>query len=503
LSIVSSTYSRLERLENNLVAFRNMRIILGNLTGLFSVIAILMAVMTLICFLLGEPQNAPGFAEGFVASGALAVLLKSLFPHSGELELRHAMVVAAVAYLVVPAVSTIPYVTIQHMPLLDAFFEAISGWTGSGYSMILHPENSSHTIQLWRSLTQWIGGIGVILLMVTILIRPGTSTYIMYQSEARKDRIKPSIRSTIKTIWFLYLSLTITGVCMLILAGMPLWDSINHSMVSISTGGFSIYSDSIAHYHSFPIEVALMIIMILGALPFTFIYKSIVVPKSLLNLDTQVKSFITLITAGVALLTLELFLIGGDAWTAFRMAVFQFISAISGTGLQTSTMDAGWSSTALLILSLAMIVGGCAGSTAGGIKVARAIFLTDEVRVWLKRTLLPRNAIVIVRLGNKRVGEDVLNKELAEATLISFLWIVTILISVMILPHFLDPKFDLGHIIFTVASAQGNVGLWVGFPDPSTHWAAKAILMINMWIGRLEIIPVTLLLRYLFKGFRV
>ncbi|HMK47957.1 MAG TPA: potassium transporter TrkG, partial [Methanocella sp.] len=88
-------------------------------------------------------------------------------------------------------------------------------------------------------------------------------------------------------------------------------------------------------------------------------------------------------------------------------------------------------------------------------------------------------------------------------TLISFLWIVTILISVMILPHFLDPKFDLGHIIFTVASAQGNVGLWVGFPDPSTHWAAKAILMINMWIGRLEIIPVTLLLRYLFKGFRV
>jgi len=501
LSIESSTYSQLERLGNNVLPFKHIRIILANLTGLFAVAAILMAVMTVICFLLGEPQAAPGFATGFVISGVITLILKIIFPRTGELELRHAMVVAAVAYLVVPAVSAVPFVVIEHMSSLDAFFEAMSGWTGSGFSMILYPENSSHAIQLWRSVTQWIGGIGVILLMVTILIRPGTSTYIMYQSEARKERIKPSIRSTIKTIWFLYLSLTIFGIALLVLVGMPLWDSINHCMVAISTGGFSIYSNSIAHYDSFPIEVGLIIIMFLGALPFAFIYKSVISPKSLFHIDTQVKSFILLILAGTFLLLIELYLTSGQAWNSFRLAAFQYVSAISGTGLQTSMMD--WSSTALLILTLAMIVGGCAGSTAGGIKVARAIFLTDEVKVWLKRTVLPRNAIVMVQLGNKRVGEDVLNKELAEAALISFLWIVTILISVMLLPHLIDPKYDLSHIIFTVASAQGNVGLWVGFPDPSTHWLAKVILMVNMWIGRLEIIPVTLLIRYLVKGFRL
>lgn len=502
MSIASSTYSRLERWESKSLSFRHIRIILGNLTGLFAVTAILMAVMTLICFLLEEPQNAPGFAAGFLVSGVVAIVLKVLFPHNGELELRHAMIVAAIAYLVVPAISAIPFVMIEHMSVLDSFFEAISGWTGSGFTMILYPENSSHAIQLWRSVTEWIGGIGVILLMVTILIRPGTSTYIMYQSEARKDRIKPSIRSTINTIWFLYLLLTLVGIGMLVLVGMPLWDSINHSMVAISTGGFSIYSDSIAHYNSVPIEAVLIIIMFLGALPFAFIYKSVVNPRSMLQLDAQVKAFAIITLAGIAFLSLELYLNYGDLWNALRMSAFQIVSGISCTGLQTSTMIE-WSSTALLILSIVMIIGGCAGSTAGGIKVARAIFLTDEVKVWLKRTVLPRSAIVMVQLGNKRVGEDVLNKELAEAALISFLWIVTILISVMMLPHFVDSRFDLSHIIFTVASAQGNVGLWVGFPDPNTHWIAKVLLTINMWIGRLEIIPVTMLIRYLFKGFRI
>lgn len=487
---------------NSVVSYKHIRLILGNLTGLFAVMAILMVAMVFICYMLGEPENVQGFAAGFIVSGIIAIVLKVLFPHNGELELRHAMVVAAVAYLLVPAVSAVPFVMIEHMSLLDSFFEAISGWTGSGFTMILYPENSSHAIQLWRSVTEWIGGIGVILLMVTILIRPGTSTYIMYQSEARKDRIKPSIRSTINTIWFLYLVLTLVGIAMLVLVGMPLWDSINHSMVAISTGGFSIYSDSIAHYNSIPIEVVLIVIMFLGALPFAFIYKSVINPRSLFNLDAQVKSFIIIIVMGVAFLSLELYFNYGWTWDAVRMSAFQIVSGITCTGLQTSTMIE-WSSTALLILSIVMIIGGCAGSTAGGIKVARAIFLTDEVKVWLKRTVLPRNAIVMVQLGNKRVGEDVLNKELAEAALISFLWIVTILISVMLLPHLIDPKYDLSHIIFTVASAQGNVGLWVGFPDPSTHWLGKVILIVNMWIGRLEIIPVTLLIRYLLKGFRL
>jgi trk system potassium uptake protein TrkH len=388
------------------------------------------------------------------------------------------------------------------MSFVDSFFEAISGWTGTGYSMIMQPEKSTMTILLWRSLMQWIGGIGVIVLMVSILIRPGTSTYIMYQSEARKDRILPSIRSTLKTIWFLYFALTVFGVIMLLAVGMPLWDSINHCMVAIGTGGFSIYADSIAHYNNFPIELVLMFIMFYGALPFVFLYKTVKKPKSLASIDPEVKAFVVLILIGTAVLAMELYLKHRGLFESLRLAAFQLVSGITCTGLQTSMM-ADWSPTALLILSIAMIIGGCAGSTAGGIKVARAIFLTSELELWMKRTLLPRNAIVTIKMGNKRLNEDVINKELAEAALISFLWIICILVSVMIMSHVVSPDYDLSKTIFTVCSCQGNVGLWCGIVDPGLHIAGKIMLMINMWIGRLEIIPVTLLIRYLFKGFKL
>ena len=458
--------------------------------------------MSLICYLLGEPENAPGFFAALIISGGLAAAFKVLFPLTENLELRHALVVAALAYLLVPAISAVPFMVIQNMPPVDAFFEGISGWTGSGLTMIPYPENSSHAIQLWRSVIQWVGGIGVIVLMVAILIRPGTSTYLMYQSEARKEKIKPSIRSTINMIWLLYVALTVLGVALLVVVGMPLWDSINHSMTTLGTGGFSIYSDSIAHYNSVPIEIVIMFIMILGALPFAFIYKTVVRPKSLLPLDPQVKAFVVFIVIGVLLLTLELYLQQPHLPESIRRAAFQLVSAITCTGLQ-STDITSWSQAALLITSIFMIIGGCAGSTAGGIKVARAVFLTSELQLWLKRTLLPRNAILMLKMGNKRLNEEAINKELAEASLISFLWVITILVSVILLTHIVPATYDLSHVIFMVCSAQGNVGLWCGFLDPGFSTTGKIIFIVNMWIGRLEIIPVTLLVRLLIKGFKV
>jgi trk system potassium uptake protein len=502
LSTVSSIYSQLERSGNRLVSYKNVRIILSNLTGLFAVTAILLAAMTALCFAFGEPYAAPGFAVAFVVCSAAALVLKLLFPVAEELELRHAMLVAAIAYLAVPAVSVIPFIMIEHMSFLDSFFEAMSGWSCTGMTMILYPENSTHVIQLWRSITQWIGGIGVILLMVTILIRPGTSTYIMYQSETRKDKIKPSIRSTINMIWFLYLLLTLFGIGLFVAVGMPLWDSVNHSMVAIGTGGFSVWSDSIAHYHSINIELACMVVMIIGALPIVFIYKSVKHPKSLFNLDSEVKAYAFIIVLGVALITTETYLLNGNFFESLRGSAFQFISGLTTTGFQTTDMS-GWSHTAMLLLSIGAIIGGCAGSTSGGLKVSRVVFLFNEFQLWMKRTLLPRNAVVTLKIGNKRLPEDLVRKELSEATLISFLFLISVLVSVMILSHFVAPSIDLSTIIFSVCSAQGNVGLQPSIIAPSMHYVGKIVLIIDMWIGRLEIIPVTLLIRYLIKGFKI
>jgi trk system potassium uptake protein TrkH len=283
---------------------------------------------------------------------------------------------------------------------------------------------------------------------------------------------------------------------------MPGWDSINHSMVALGTGGFSVWSDSIGHYHSLPIEIATMLVMIIGALPFVFIYKTVKHPMSLRLLDPEVKAFFTIIILGVLLLTAENYFVQGNLFHSLRISAYQFISGITTTGLQTANVS-NWSYTSLLILSIAAIIGGCAGSTSGGLKVARAMFLTTEFRLWLKRTLLPRNAIVTLKIGNKRLPDELVTKELSEAALISFLYLISILVSVMILSHVVDPKFDLSQILFSVCSAQGNVGLSCDLIGPGMHWIGKILFMLNMWLGRLEIIPVTLLIRYMIKGFNV
>jgi len=272
------------------------------------------------------------------------------------------------------------------MSPLDAFFEAISGWTGSGFSMIALPENSNTLIQLWRSITQWIGGMGVILLMVTILIRPGTSTYMLINPRPGKIRYYPSNPLDLNVIWSLYLVLTVISLLLLLAVGMPVWDALNTALSAISTGGFSIYGDSVAAYNSLPIEIMLLPIMIAGALPFAVVYKA--VKKGALKLfkDTQVKAFLILIVLGVVILSIDNYYYYHDAATTIRYSAFQYISAITCAGFQSVDVSQ-WSQSALLLMSIAMVIGGCAGSTAGGIKVARAIFIWNEVKLWLARMM--------------------------------------------------------------------------------------------------------------------
>jgi len=480
---------------------KDLNIIIGNLKGLFIVAAILMAAMAVISLALGEFRDSIGFSVGIAVSLVVAVAIHISIRQAPALELKHAIIVAALAYILIPAVSTIPYVINAGMPPLDAFFESMSGWTGSGFSMILSPENVSRSTQLWRSVTQWIGGAGVILLMVTILIRPGTSTYALYQSETRKEKIRPSIRSTIRTIWKLYLLLTVASFFLLYVAGMPAWDSLNNAMTAISTGGFSPYGNSIAHYDNLAIELALIPVMIAGALPFAAIYMAFRHHFHTLLYDIQVRAFMSLIGVGCVILVIQNYLFNyNDIFSAIRDSVFQFVSAITCTGFQTTDLS-GWSPTALLILSIAMIIGGCAGSTAGGIKIARGIFLVNQVRLWLIKTLLSKKAVVVMKLGRLKVLESSMTEELNEATLISFLWIVNIVVSIMLLSNILGTGVDISLIIFEVCSAQGNVGLTAGLLTPAISPLAKAIFMVDMWMGRLEIVPVILIARALLKGF--
>jgi trk system potassium uptake protein TrkH len=435
------------------------------------------------------------FASGGLAYGS-SFLLMSIHTEE-EPKLRHAMILAALAWVIVPLYSTIPFM-VEGMPFIDSMFESVSGWSGTGLTMVIREDQLSHTIQFWRSLTQWIGGVGVIVLMISILARPGTGAYTLYKSEGRTEKIHPSIVSTVKTIWQIFVVYTVLGVVLLWMCGMPLWDSVNHAMTGIATGGFSVANNSIGSYDSLLIDFALFPLMIAGAVSFVVHYRMIRVNHRIFFTDPQNRAFFLIAAAGIVYVVYVNLGYYGEGFTSFRYSCFQVVSALTCTGFQTADIYS-WSAAAKLALSAAMVIGGAAGSTVGGIKLIRLVLLYKGV-VWKFRKVSFSSATVIpFKLGSKSLSSEEANEEIAEAALISFLWIVFLFLGIFILLETVPPHYTLGDVIFEVASAQGNVGLSTGITGPHMEGVAKVTLMFNMWIGRLEIIPVLMMVRLVLK----
>ncbi len=466
---------------------------LGSVLKIFSYVCLFAVVIPLI---FKELHAIPSIVVTGAVAYASAHFMLSL-PEEAEPKIRHAMIVAALAWIIIPLYSTIPIMVVEDMPFLDCMFECVSGWSGTGLTMVIHEDQLTHTIQFWRSLMQWIGGMGVIVLMISILARPGTGAYSLYKSEGRIEKIHPSIVSTVKTMWKIFFIYTVLGVVLLWLCRMPLWDAINHAMTGIATGGFSVVDNSIGYYDSPLIDYALLPLMTAGAISFVVHYRMIRVDRKIFFTDPQNKAFFLITAAAVAYLTyinLDVFTIS----SSFRYSCFQFVSALTCTGFQTADVHV-WSESSKLILAIAMVIGGAAGSTVGGIKLIRLILLYKGVIWKFKKVSLSPNMVILHKLGSKSLTPEEANEEVAEAALISFLWIVFLFLGIFVLLRTVPAEFTLGDVIFEVASAQGNVGLSTGITGPGMGGIAKVMLIFNMWIGRLEIIPVLMLLRLVVK----
>ncbi len=477
----------------------NIKTILRDMGSLLVIAGIVMLLPLAVTWAYREQYLARGIIVPASITIWAGMMLVLLCRNAKPPEMKHAMVVAALSWLVIAGLSSIPFVMILGMPPLDAVFEGMSGWTGTGLTMIARPSTIPQTLQFWRSLMQWVGGVGVIVLMVSILTRPGTGAYALYKSEGREERIHPSIISTVRTIWWIYLLFTLIGILLFLFAGMPLWDSINHAMTGIATGGFSVKDGSIADYNNYLIEIAIIPIMILGAIPFLIHYRFLMGDFKALIRDQQCKALFLAVLTGCTVLALENYITGSNLLASIRYSVFQFISGITCTGFQTANVHQ-WSSTAQLIVALAMVVGGAAGSTAGGVKLIRTILAYKGVGLWFKKVFLPRSAVLTLKLGDKSLSEEEANSLIAETSLITVLWIIFLFFGVIVLLHTVPAGYELSDVIFEVASAQGNVGISTGITGPDMSPIAKTVLIFNMWIGRLEIIPVLMLVRSLFKG---
>ncbi|MBN2604173.1 MAG: TrkH family potassium uptake protein [Candidatus Thermoplasmatota archaeon] len=358
-------------------------------------------------------------------------------------------------------------------------------------------EGLSHTIQFYRSFTQWLGGIGVIVLTLTIIPRPGMGSFTLFRSEAREDKIHPSIISTIRSMWWIYASFTIIGIVLLSLFGMPIWESINHAMCAISTGGFAIQSESIGAYNSIYLEIIITLLTVFGATAFIANYNLFKGRFRKFFSDVQLRTLIVLIILGVAGLTLiNLSFYNGSIWDSLRHSFFQFASSQTTTGFSTVSVTT-WPASSKLIMSAAMIIGGAAGATCGGIKLFRFLILAKEVKWNAQKVTSTPNRVIPYNIGGRPIPINEKRDIVNEAAIISFLWMICLAASVFVIMAV--TSYSLQDIFFETCSAQGNVGLSVGITNVSMNPIAKSMFIINMYIGRLEIIPVVMMIAAIFR----
>ncbi|PNX48711.1 MAG: hypothetical protein BV459_01745 [Thermoplasmata archaeon M11B2D] len=442
----------------------------------------------------------------------IGFLMFILFQHAEVTNFKSAMVTAALGWLFIPLISAIPFLLLPYnlssgatMGFLPAFFESMSGWTGTGLTMVDKEQLLPYSLQFWRTWIQWIGGVGVIVLTLSILARPGVGSFVLYRGEAREKRTHPSIVSTVRTIWWIFLLYTIVGIigllliCSLFPNGMSPWESLNHAMTALATGGFSVTDNSIAGFGTL-CQLFIVLLMFAGAIAFAAHYDLLKGRIRRFFSDSQMKLMIILAITGVALLTLininnQNLPYATNILLAIRDSGFQFVSALTCTGLSTVDINT-WTESAKLLLSLVMIIGGAAGSTAGGIKLFRAILLFKGAGWRVKRSISFPRRVFIRKFGGRCLPEKEAIDLVNEAAIVSFIWVLMLIAGFFVMA-FMYPQQTIGNIFFEVCSAQGNVGLSVGLTTISMDPIAKIMLIFNMWIGRLEIIPVIVLLRSL------
>jgi trk system potassium uptake protein TrkH len=282
---------------------------------------------------------------------------------------------------------------------------------------------------------------------------------------------------------------------------MPWWEAINHAMTGLATGGFSITDDSMASYAT-SIQILLLPLMIAGAIAFSTHYELLKGRIKNFLKDGQTQALLFLVFAGSLLLAYFNMNDGiySNFLASFKFSAFQFVSALTCTGFATANV-AIWSGEAKILLSLAMIAGGAAGSTAGGIKLFRVILLTKGVGWKIRRIFLPAKSTFPHKIAGRVLGREQAIEELSDAAVVSFLWVILLLIGIFVILH--TTHASLENAIFEVCSAQGNVGLSTGITSLDMDPIAKFMLILNMWVGRLEIIPILVLLRAIIKGGKI
>jgi trk/ktr system potassium uptake protein len=411
------------------------------------------------------------------------LVLEFAFKTAKEIERADGFSVVAFTWLFISLFGTLPYVFLG-LGFLDSFFESMSGFTTTGATILRIVEELPRSALLWRSLTQWLGGMGVIALFVAILPKLGVGGSQLFEFEATgpmPERLRPRFSSTARLLWTIYVGFTAAQIALLyFLARLPLFDSICISFTTLSTGGFTPTTANIAVAYANPLaEYIIMFFMVLGGTNFLIHYQVLRGNWKALK-DDEFRLYLTIMVVAILLLILS------QGFNSYREGMFQAISIMTCTGFSSADF-ASWHFGARAVLLALMFIGACGGSTGGAIKVVRILTLLKYARVMMRKAISP-NTVILVKYNRKPLSEGVMR----DVVSFFFLYILVAVVASIVL-CFLG--LDLETSLSAVATCQANCGPGLGAVGPAANFAwlpsaAKVILIICMWLGRLELFTV-------------
>jgi len=437
--------------------------------------------------------------SSFISASLITIIFGTLFLLSNldqdkKLNLQHAFLLTALSWISVAIFGSLPFIFSDlNLSITDSFFESMSGITTTGSTIITDLNSTPKAILLWRAILQWLGGIGIIVMAITLmpLMNVGGMQLLKISSTDGSEKILPKTKEISIRLIIIYITLTFLCALFYKIFGMKFFDSLTHSMTTIATGGFSNYNDSIGHFNNFKIEMTSMIFIILGSIPFIAYIKYLSGTKNIFITDTQIKSFIKIIFFSILILFLYLVIFNKSfSEISLRSISFNVISILTGTGYVTQNFDS-WGNFPLIYFLMLMFIGGCAGSTTCGIKIFRVQILYLFIKNQLKKIIYPRG-IFIIKYDNNNVNEKFM------ASIISFIYLYIVIFFVIAALLSLS-GLDFTTSISGAATSISNVGPGLGeLIGPNGNFSqlpdfSKWVLSFGMILGRLELFAILVL----------
>ena len=463
------------------------------LGSLLRVEGILMSIPMVLAFVYGETAAQKAFLITVVVCLALGTLIRHKEPENKSIYGREGFVVVALSWIVMSLFGALPfYLSGAINGFINCFFETVSGFTTTGASILTEIEGLPMSILFWRSFTHWIGGMGILVFMLAILPMGDERSMYLMKAEApgpMVSKLVPKVKSTAKLLYKIYIALTVIEMVLLLLGGMPLFDSVVNSFSTAGTGGFAILNSSIAGYNNAYYEYVITIFMLLFGVNFNLYYLMILRDFKSIWKNEELRYYVVIVVACIVLITGNIYSMYPTFESAFRHAAFQVAAIVTTTGFATANFDL-WPEFSKTLIFCLTILGACAGSTGGGIKVSRLIILLKLAYREIRHIVHPRS-VNLIKLDGYKVEEDVVRGVTGYIVVY-----VLLLLGSFILISF--DNYDFTTSLTSVVTCLGNVGPGFAMVGPVENFSffsgfSKLVLCFDMLVGRLEIFPIIML----------